>query len=301
MFQPPYLKSGDRIGIVAPARKITPDVLKPCIELFESWGLIVVEGSHLYAEQNQFAGSDEQRRHDFQLMLDDADIRAVICARGGYGTIRILDGLRLDSFKMNPKWIVGFSDITILHSYFSVMLETPTIHAMMPVNYQPEQGETPSWQKLREMLSGELPVYELEGHRFNNSGIARGKVIGGNLSVLYSASATPYDIDTTGCILFIEDLDEYLYHIDRMMMNLKLSGKLDRLAGLVVGGMSDMRDNTVPFGKDALEIIAGYTLKMSYPVIFNFPAGHTETNMPLMFGKEAELKVDAGKATLRYI
>lgn len=301
MLLPPYLKQGDRIGIIAPSRKVTPELLKPCIGLFESWGLTVVQGPHLYAEQNQFGGSDEQRRHDLQLMLDDADIRAVICARGGYGTIRILEGLKTDSFTKNPKWIVGYSDITVLHSYFSVMLDTPTIHAVMPINYNPEKGETPSWQKLREMLFGNLPVYELESHQFNNTGLARGKIIGGNLSVLYSTSATPYDIDTTGCILFIEDLDEYLYHIDRMMMNLKLSGKLDRLAGLIIGGMSDMRDNTVPFGKSAYEIIADYTRGISVPVVFNFPAGHTEINMPLMFGKEAELKVDKGKVLLKYL
>lgn len=300
MQQAPFLKPGDTIGIIAPSRKISRETLQPAVELFKSWGLKVKLGKNLFAEDNQFAGTDEQRRHDFQEMLDDRDVNAIICARGGYGTIRIMDGLNLDGLKLYPKWIIGYSDITVFHSYFHINLDFPTIHAIMPVNYNLEKGETPSWQKLKSVLFGELPRYEVESHPFNRNGHARGKVIGGNLSVLFSMAATPYDIDTTGCILFIEDLDEYLYHIDRMVMNLKLSGKLDNLAGLVVGGMSDMRDNTIPFGKDALEIINDYTRDSNYPVIFNFPAGHIEENYPLILGKEAEILVEQGKSMLSY-
>lgn len=301
MQQAPYLKPGDTIGIIAPSRKITAEALEPCIKLFESWQLRVVVGENIYADENQFAGSDEQRRSDLQKMLDDSNIKAVICARGGYGTIRILEGLHLEGLMKNPKWIIGYSDITVLHSYFAVTLNFPTIHAIMPVNYNPATGESISWHKLRQMLFGELPFYEIESHPFNSGGIGKGKVTGGNLSVLYSMAATPYDLNTDGCILFIEDLDEYLYHIDRMIMNMKLSGKLDKLAGLVIGGMSDMRDNTIPFGKNALEIIHGYTKDASYPVMFNFPAGHTEINLPLVFGKEAELKVDKNGGSLKYL
>jgi muramoyltetrapeptide carboxypeptidase len=301
MEQPPFLKPGDTIGIIAPSRKISPEALQPSLKLFESWGLKVVEGNNLYADCDQFAGTDAQRRHDLQDMLDDENIKAVMCARGGYGTIRIMEGLNLETFQNRPKWIIGYSDITVLHSYFAVTLGCPTIHAIMPVNFNDETGETPSWQTLRELLFGKVPSYEVDAHAFNKPGVARGKVVGGNLSVLYSMAATPLDVDTRDCILFIEDLDEYLYHIDRMMMNLKLSGKLSHLRGLVVGGMSDMKDNTIPFGKDALEIIADCVKEYDYPVMFGFPAGHTETNMPLIFGKEAELRVDANKARLKYL
>lgn len=300
MQQAPFLKPGDTIGIIAPSRKISKEALKPAVDLFNSWGLKVKLGKNLFADDHQFAGSDEQRRQDFQEMLDDPEVNAIICARGGYGTIRMMEGLNFDGLKLHPKWVIGYSDITVLHSCFSVMLGLPTIHAIMPVNYSLEKGETVSWQKLKTVLFGDEPVYEVEPHPFNRQGHARGKVIGGNLSVLYSMAATPFDIDTTGCILFIEDLDEYLYHIDRMMMNLKLSGKLDKLAGLIIGGMSDMRDNTIPFGKDALEIINDYTRNSSYPVIFNFPAGHIEDNYPLIFGREAEMVVEQGKSMLSY-
>jgi muramoyltetrapeptide carboxypeptidase len=301
MHQPPFLKEGDTIGIIAPSRKISPEMLQPGIELLESWGLKVVKGKFLYAVDNQFAGTDEQRQQDLQDMLDNPSISAVLCARGGYGTVRILEGLNPKGFKKHPKWLIGYSDITALHSYFSVMLGCPTIHGIMPVNFDPESGETDSWMKLKALLFGEIPRYEVGSHAFNIQGTGRGKVVGGNLSVLYSMTATPYDLDTTGSILFIEDLDEYLYHIDRMMMNLKLSGKLDNLAGLIVGGMTGMKDNTIPFGKDALEIIADYTRDATYPVMFNFPAGHTDVNMPLIFGKEAELKVENGIARLKYV
>lgn len=300
MKQPPFLKPGDTIGIIAPSRKIGPDKLEPCIKLFESWGLKVLLGKNIYAEDNQFAGTDNQRRQDLQGMLDNNEVKAVICARGGYGTVRMLDNLNLGAFKKNPKWIIGYSDITAIHSFFFTKLNYATIHGIMPVNYDEAEGETISWQKLRLLLFGELPEYIIEPHPFNNFGQAQGKVVGGNLSVLYSLAATPYDIDTRDCILFIEDLDEYLYHIDRMMMNLKLSGKLDHLKGMIIGGMSDMKDNTIPFGKNALEIVADYTRNCNFPVIFNFPAGHINPNLPLVFGMEASISVDCNKAVLKY-
>ncbi len=301
MLQPPFLKPGDTIGIIAPSRKISPDMLYPCVKLFESWGLKVVQGKNIYAGENQFAGTDEQRRHDLQQMLDDSSVNAIMCARGGYGTIRILDGLQLSGFEANPKWLIGYSDITVLHSYFSVVHDCPTVHAIMPVNYTLGSGETISWKKLRMLLFGELPEYKVETHKFNNQGVAEGKIVGGNLSVLYSLAGTPYDIDMRGAILFLEDLDEYLYHIDRMMMNLKVSGKLAQLSGLIIGGMSDMKDNTIPFGKNAMEIIASYTKDFHYPVMFNFPAGHTEINLPLIFGKKAELRIEKETSFLRYL
>lgn len=301
MKQPPFLKPGDTIGIIAPSRKIGPDKIEPCIQLFESWGLKVLLGKNVYAEDNQFAGTDNQRRQDFQDMLDKESVKAIICARGGYGTVRMLDNLNLNAFKKYPKWIIGYSDITAIHSFFFTKLACSTIHGIMPVNYDAAEGETISWQKLQSLLFGELPEYSIDPHPFNNEGQAQGKVVGGNLSVLYSLSGTPYDIDTRGCILFMEDLDEYLYHIDRMMMNLKLSGKLDHLKGMIIGGMSDMKDNTIPFGKDALEIISDYTRKCNFPVIYNFPAGHIIPNFPLIFGREASILADKNKAEVKFL
>lgn len=301
MKQPPFLKPGDTIGIIAPSRKIGPDKIEPCIQLFESWGLKVLLGKNVYAEDNQFAGTDNQRRQDFQDMLDKESVKAIICARGGYGTVRMLGNLNLNAFKKNPKWIIGYSDITAIHSFFFTKLACPTIHGIMPVNYDAAEGETISWQKLRSLIFGDLPEYYIDPHPFNNEGQTQGKVVGGNLSVLYSLSGTAYDIDTRGCILFMEDLDEYLYHIDRMMMNLKLSGKLDHLKGMIIGGMSDMKDNTIPFGKDALEIISDYTRKCNFPVIYNFPAGHITPNFPLIFGREASILADKNKAEVKFL
>ncbi len=301
MLNPSFLKLGDKIGIIAPSRKITPDVLYPCIKLFESWGLQVVLSPNIYSENHQLAGTDLERRTDLESMLNNPQIKAIMCARGGYGTVRILEGLQYSGFSVSPKWIIGYSDITVLHSFAQTHLKCSTIHATMPINYNPADGETESWKSLKNLLFGEPIDYRIKPDKLNKSGKATGKLIGGNLSVLYSLSGTPYDIDTKDAILFLEDLDEYLYHIDRMMMNLKLSGKLNNLKGMVVGGMSDMKDNTIPFGKDANEIISEHLNNYDFPVIFNFPAGHLVPNLPLLFGKEVELNVGADDVTLKYI
>jgi muramoyltetrapeptide carboxypeptidase len=301
MLKPPFLKPGDKIGIIAPSRKITADALYPCLKLFESWGLKVILGEHIYAEEHQFAGDDLQRQSDLQMMLANPEIKAIICARGGYGTVRLLEGLQYQGFYAAPKWIVGYSDITVLHSFAVNKLQCPTVHAIMPINYKSATGETPSWSALKALLFGKLPEYQIESHPLNKIGTARGHLIGGNLSVLYSLTATPYDIDTENAILFLEDLDEYLYHIDRMMMNLKLTNKLQHLKGLVVGGMSDMRDNTIPFGKTVLEIIHEHVARFGYPVMYNFPAGHVEPNLPIILGKEVEINVTETGASLKYV
>jgi muramoyltetrapeptide carboxypeptidase len=301
MQQPLFLRTGDTIGIIAPSRKISAETLYPAVKLFESWGLKVLLGKNIYAEENQFAGSDSMRHQDLQDMLDNPAVNAIICARGGYGTIRIVEGLNFDLFLQHPKWIIGYSDITVLHSVFNIQLDCATIHGIMPVNYNLKDGETASWEKLRLLMFGQLPVYRTEPHPFNKIGKASGKLVGGNLSVLYSMAGTPYDIHTTGCILFLEDLDEYLYHIDRMMMNLKLSGKLEHLKGLVVGGMSDMKDNNIPFGKNAEQIINSYMECYDYPVLFDFPAGHIDSNYPLIMGKNAEMEISETGGQLKFI
>ena len=292
MTQPPYLKVGDKIAIVATARKITPEEVQPAIDLFKNHGLEVVLGNNLFAVDNQFAGTDEQRTADLQAALDDDSIKAIVCARGGYGTVRIIDRLDFTRFTQNPKWLAGYSDVTALHSHIHTHFGIPTLHSTMPLSFPTSTTDIDKLQSANSMvnaLMGQPLKYQLPQHPLNRAGKAEGVIVGGNLSMLYSLLGSPSDIDTDGKILFIEDLDEYLYHIDRMMMNLKRNGKLDKLAALVVGGMSDMNDNKVPFGKTAEEIIAEKTSEYSYPIYFNFPAGHIEPNLPIKLGANVKL------------
>ena len=296
MIQPSYLKKGDKIAIVASARKISREEIKPAIDIFKNWGLEVVLSKNLFKSDNQFSGTDDERTEDLQTILDDVSIKAIISARGGYGTIRIIDKIDLAKFKQHPKWIVGYSDITVLHSHIH-NLGIETIHATMPINFTKNAAATES---LRSALFGEQLKYELENHPLNKKGICEGELTGGNLSLIYALTGSVSDINTQGKILFIEDLDEYLYHIDRMMVNLKRSGKLSHLAGLIIGGMTDMKDNAIPFGKTAEEIILDAVKEYDYPVCFNFPAGHIDKNMALYFGKKVKLKVEA-KTSLTFI
>ncbi len=286
-IQPPFLKKGDKIGIVACARKVSKEEMDPAIEILKNWGLEVVLGKNLFQADNQFAGTDKERADDLQILLNDNSIKAIISARGGYGTVRIIDKIDFGAFVKHPKWIIGYSDITVLHSHLHTM-GYQTIHSTMPINFSKNAEATES---LRKALFGEKVTYEIESDLFNKKGNAEGELIGGNLSILYSITGSVSDIHTDGKILFLEDLDEYLYHIDRMMMNLKRSGKLSRLAGLIVGGMSDMKDNAIPFGKSTEEIILDAVKEYNYPVCFHFPAGHIDRNLALPLGKKIKLEV----------
>lgn len=294
MIQPDFLKPGDTIGIVAPARKVAAEELADGIKILEGWGFKVQLGINLYKYQDQFSGSDIERAADLQAMLDDASVKAIISARGGYGTVRIIDHLDFSKFKQHPKWIVGYSDITVLHSHLHSMLQTQSIHSTMLINMQADKLNKDAIESLGKALTGVPLKYSVSpgsNKTLNRSGKAKGPLCGGNLSLLYALSGSVSDIDTAGKILFIEDLDEYLYHIDRMMMQLKRSGKLQTLAGLIVGGMSDMRENTVPFGKTAEEIIKENVQEYNYPVCFDFPAGHVKKNVALIMGANVELSV----------
>jgi muramoyltetrapeptide carboxypeptidase len=299
MITPPYLKTGDKVAIIATARKVSSAEVEPAIVLLRSWGLMVITGQSLTAGYNQFAGTDEERTSDMQQMLDDTSVRAIFCARGGYGSVRIIDRLDFSGFVAAPKWIVGYSDITVFHAHIHRNFGIETLHGTMPINFPAGGTGTPSLESLRKALFGEAVQYRFASHPLNRIGTASGEVVGGNLSMLYSLSASASDIDTGGKILFIEDVDEYLYHIDRMMMNLKRSGKLDRLAGLVVGGMTGMNDNTIPYGFTAEESIAAAVAEYDFPVCFNFPAGHQEDNFALIMGRQAELTV-ADETALRF-
>jgi muramoyltetrapeptide carboxypeptidase len=300
MRTPPYLKPGDKIGIVATARKISPEELQPAIEKFKEWGLQVALGNNIYAKQNQFAGSDEQRSHDLQQMLDDENIKAIIIARGGYGTLRIIDRIDFTNFVKHPKWIIGYSDVTVLHSHIHQNFLIETLHATMPLKFPANGIEDNALTTLKKVLFGGQPEYTLPSDPLDRKGNTEGIITGGNLSLLYALAGTASDIDTNGKILFIEDLDEYLYHIDRMMMQLKRSGKLNKLAGLVVGGMTEMRDNEIPFGKTAKEIIAEAVAEYDYPVCFEFPAGHIDDNRALILGRKAELEVNEKSVRLKF-
>lgn len=292
MKKPPYLKAGNTIAITATARKVSLEELQPSVDLFESWGLKVKLAEGIFETDNQFAGNDVVRARALQLLLDDQTVQAVICARGGYGTVRIIDQLDFTLFMQHPKWIIGFSDVTVLHSHIFSHFHIPTLHAAMPITMQAHNNDDESNVSLRNVLFGEPVQHTCSSHPFNRNGKATGKLIGGNLSVLYSLLGSASDINTTGCILFLEDLDEYVYHIDRMMANLKRNGKLRNLAGIVIGGMNDMRDNTIPFGKTAIEIIAEHVAEYKYPVAFGFPAGHERKNLAMVFGVECSLSVD---------
>lgn len=287
MIIPPYLKKGDTIAIVATARKNIDDNLKPAISWLKKWGLEVVIGSTIGLDNNQLAGTDEQRAADFQAQLDNPNIKAIWCVRGGYATVRIIDLLDFTKFKQSPKWIVGFSDVTVLHSHLNTM-GYQSIHGIMPVS---SKASEEAKETLRKALFGEHLEYTVPCENMNRLGTAKGELVGGNLSILYSLFGSPSAIDCSDKILFIEDLDEYLYHIDRMMMNLKRNGCLESLKGIIVGGMTKMNDNDIPWGKDALQIIDDVTKNYKIPIIYNFPAGHLADNRALIFGKQVSMEV----------
>ena len=290
MIQPPYLKKEDKIGIVSPARSITFDEVHPAIRFFQRQELEVVLGTHVFSKHHQFAGTDEQRRKDFQHMLDDDSIRAIVCSRGGYGTVRIIDNLDFTKFCASPKWIVGYSDATVLHAHIHRHFGIETLHAAMAFNIQDEQPDE-SLQSMMNALTGIRISYTRNKSALSREGNAEGLLVGGNLSILHNLMGTVSEPETEGKILFLEDVDEYLYHIDRMMMNLKRAGKLEKLNGLIVGGMSKMNDNAVPFGKSANEIIADVVKDYTFPVCYDFPSGHLEPNLALILGRNVNLHV----------
>ncbi len=304
MITPSPIKPGDRVGIVTPAGRIAGGAIDNAVDFFSSWGVDVVVSPGAYSGWNQFGGTDMQRASAFQDMLDDESIRAVICSRGGYGCARIIDLLDFSSFMMSPKWIVGYSDITVIHSHINRVLGVETIHGPMAAELSPEKTDPVSQRSmdlLKEALFGTLPAYYMANHPLSGSGRATGVITGGNLSVLYSILGSPSAPDISESILFIEEVGEYLYHLDRMMVAMKRSGLLASVGGLVVGGLTAMKDNEVPFGKTAEEIIAEAVADYDYPVIFGFPAGHQPENHPLILGREVTLSVGdkSGSITFR--
>ncbi len=301
MQLPPYLKSGDLVSIAAPARWVDPEDIKNFLFMLEKEGLKSMTGS-IFTRHHQFAGEDKDRLNDLQRMLDHTDIKAIFCARGGYGTIRLLDKIDLKRFAEHPKWVVGFSDITALHAYLQMRIGVASIHAAMPYTLKDVTDNTNSAvESLFGILKGEFPSYTVPAHSLNRMGKSSGILLGGNLSLLCSLTGTLFQFPTKGAILFLEEVDEYLYHIDRMMLNLKLAGMLENLSGLVVGGLTDMHDNEVPFGKNAAEIIREAVEEYDFPVCFDFPAGHVERNMAMVLGRQVSLEVTEDGSQLSYI
>lgn len=298
---PPFLQSEDKIGITAPASVIRYEDILPGIHLFtESWGLEVIEGKTLRSSYNQFSDTDENRLAEFQQMLDDPSVKAIIAARGGYGCSRIVDRLDFSQFLKSPKWIVGFSDLTVFLSRI-YKLGYASIHAPMAKSISTEGGALAA-ESLKQMLFGELPSYAIAAHDFNRPGTANAEVVGGNLCMLAHMIGTETELDTSGKILFIEDIGEYFYNLDRMMLQMKRSEKLENLAGLIVGQFTEMKDNTQPtFGKNANEIIQEHVAGYNYPVCFDFPVGHVADNRAMGIGMHAALEVKETIVDFRFL
>lgn len=300
LIKPAYLQPGDIITIVAPAGVVVKEDIDKAKGIFESWDLQVRYGKNLFEQQNQFSGTDEQRLEDLQEAIDDEHVKAIVCARGGYGTIRIIDKIDWSHFVDKPKWVLGYSDITILHAKIH-NLGFESIHSPMPVNMAKYSENDPILNQIREALFfGQLNYANLF-HQLNRNGFGRAKIIGGNLAILHSLLGTKYDMDYQGKFLFIEDVGEQLYKIDRMLHSFKLAGKFDELEGMLVGGFTEIEDGKRPFGKSAEEIIYDITADYNFPVAFGLPIGHLKNNHPLILGAEIKIEIARQQAKIKFL
>ena len=302
LIKPEYLKKGDTVAIVAPSgvlKNYNGYMLK-AKELLKSWGLEVSIGENVFNDNGHFAGTDNQRSADFQLALDDKSIKAIWCARGGYGAMRVIDNLNFEKYKENPKWIIGYSDITAVHNDLHNN-KSESIHGIMCKSLEKiDIDNNESISILKKTLFGEKLSYTIEGNNYNIEGNSNGQLIGGNLTLLHCLLGSESSIDTDGKILFIEDLGEYLYHIDRMLISLKRAGYFDNCKGLIVGDFTDLRKNTTPFGRDLKELILDIVREYDFPVSFGFPAGHGEKNYPMILGREINLEVSKQQSTINF-
>ncbi len=296
---PPYLQRGDTIGLVCPAGYMPAERAQVCIQTLQDWGYLVKTGQTLGGTSaTYFSGTDEERLHDFQQMLDDDTVKAVLCARGGYGTGRIIDRIDFKKFKKHPKWIIGYSDITVLHAHLYANYYIASLHAPMAGAFNDGGAANEFVLSLKNALEGRKAKYSCPPHDFNRKGEAIGELVGGNLALLAHLVGSDSDFKTRGRILFIEDVGEYLYNIDRMMYQLKRSGKLSKLAGLIVGGFTDTKDSERPFGQTAYEIIRDCVKEYDYPVCFDFPVSHSDRNYALKIGAGFKLKLSKSRVLL---
>ncbi|MDR0941092.1 MAG: LD-carboxypeptidase [Bacteroidales bacterium] len=292
---PTFLQSGDIVAIVSPSGPIDVSYIDKGKEILESWGLQVWTAPHVCARHGVFAGTDEERSADMQAALNSQEIRAIFCSRGGYGAIRIVEQLDYTAFLQNPKWIIGFSDITVFHSKINT-LSVASIHGAMPKNFETIHAE--SLQSLRNAIFGTRKNIEWQANNCNKLGCAQGRLVGGNLSVLYSIRGLSLEYDYRNAILFIEDLNEYVYHIDRMLQNLKLAGILSQLAGLIVGGMTNMKQGVDTYGMSIEQLITDTCKEYDFPIAFDFPSGHGAENEAFVIGQSYSLRIDKDKAKL---
>lgn len=300
MRYPPYLKEGDKVAIVSPAGKIDRTVVERGAEILRDQGFIVEIGKHAFDVETVFAGSDEARAEDMQKAISDKKVKAIFCSRGGYGSLRIHQKLNWSAFFKKPKWLIGFSDISVFHAYLTNH-KIASLHGVMPAFFEREGAVTESFLETINVLRGDLPLYSIEPHLLNRPGKAEGILTGGNLSILQSLRGTPLDISPKGKILFIEDTSEYHYHLDRMMTNLKTGRVLEQISGLIVGSFTDMKDGETPYGKSAHEIIHDAVALYRYPVVFFFPAGHQLPNFPLILGGRVSVNVTPNEVTVNSI
>ncbi len=298
---PSYLKPGDTIGITCPAGAVNLVDMEPMFTQLREWGYTLKIGKNVGSSYFKFSSTDDERLDDLQQMLDDESIRAILFGRGGYGVVRIIDRLDFTRFLQHPKWLLGYSDITCLHSHILTQFNIASIHGHMGAGYRPENKDEYSTLQINELLKGTPIQYEISSNIMNRTGSCIGKLAGGNLALLSDLIGTKSDINTDGSIIMIEDIGEYKYNIDRMLWQLLRAGKLDKLAGLIVGGFTDTQDNETPFGMTEYEIVWEKVKDFNYPVCFDFPVGHQPKNWPLKMGIEYELKVEFDQVLLKEI
>jgi muramoyltetrapeptide carboxypeptidase len=292
LIQPESLKSGDTISILAPSGVLNnfDNKITKAINIFKSWGLNVVLGNHIYDKNGHFAGTDKNREKDFQKALDNKNIKAIWCARGGYGAVRIIDKLNFDNYLKNPKWIIGFSDITVIHNKLN-FLNSESIHAMMITGFEDIGQNNDSLSKLKNVLFGDSLSYSITSNKNNKAGKSEGIIVGGNLTLIQSTIGSKTELKMKDKILFIEEIGEYAYHIDRMLYSLKRAGYFENCKGLIVGQISDVKKNTTDFGRSINELILDVLDEYNFPILFDFPAGHEKTNFPIILGRKVILEV----------
>ncbi len=297
---PPYLKPGDTVGLLAPAGFMPFEKMQTCIETLQNWGYNLSFGNTTHSQsENYFSGTDEERLADLQQMLDDKNIKAILCARGGYGLSRIIDKICFKKFAKNPKWVIGFSDVTVLHAHIFSNYKIASLHAPMAAAFNDDGFNSPSVQSLKTALEGLPSDYEFLGHDYNKKGKVKGQLVGGNLCLLANITGTPSDIDTKKKILFLEDVGEYLYNVDRLFLQLKRSGKFEKLAGLIIGGFTDSKDTERPFGASVYELIYEQVKDFDFPVCFDFPVSHGQENYALKIGVKYTLDVSKERVILK--